>query len=88
MPNLLGIEFDTISLQIHLPPQKLSNLKSEFSQAVSCNCITKRNLQSLLGLFKHATKVIHPLSRGRAFLHRLYTLQSIGHSSFITFTSM
>ena len=33
--TFLGIEFDTMTLQIRLPPQKLSNLKSEFSQAVS-----------------------------------------------------
>ena len=77
--TFLGIEFDTVSLQIRLPSQKLFNLKSELSQAVSRKCITKRNLQSLAGLLQYATKVIHP---GRAFLHRLYALQSIGHSPF------
>ena len=34
-------------------------------------------MQSLAGLFQHATKVIHS---GRAFLHRLYALQLVGHS--------
>ena len=77
--TFLGIEFDTTTLQIRLPPQKLSNLRSELSQAVSRKCITKRNLQSLAGLLQHATKVIRP---GRAFLHRLYALQSVGHSPF------
>ena len=74
--TFLGIEFDTVSLQICLPPQKLSNLKSELSQAVSHKCITK-NVAKLGGLLQHATKVIHP---GRAFLNRLYALQSTGHS--------
>ena len=77
--TFLGIEFDTVSLQIRLPSQKLFNLKSELSQAFSHKCITKRNLQSLAGLLQYATKVIRP---GRAFLHRLYALQSIGHSPF------
>ena len=77
--TFLGIEFDTVNLQIRLPPQKLSNLKSELTQAVSRKCITKRNLQSLTGLLQHATKVIRP---GRAFLHRLYALQSIGSSPY------
>ena len=40
----LDIEFDTVSLQIHLPSQKLLNLKSELLQPISCKCITKRNL--------------------------------------------
>ena len=64
--TFLGIEFDTVPLQIHLPSQKLFNLKLELSQAVSCKCITKRNLQSLVGLnlLQHGKKVI---CHGRAF---------------------
>ena len=49
--TFLGIEFDTVSLQICLPPQKFSNLKSELSQAVSHKRITKK-LQSLVGLLQ------------------------------------
>ena len=64
----LDIEFDTVSLQIHLPSQKLLNLKSELLQPISCKCITKRNLWRLSGLLQYATKVI---CLGGAFLHRL-----------------
>ena len=69
--TFLGIEFDTTTLQIRLPSQKLYNLKSELSQTVTRKCITKQSLQSLAGLLQHATKVICP---GRAFLHRLYAV--------------
>ena len=77
--TFLGIEFDTTTLQIPLSSQKLSNLKSELPQAVTRKYITKQSLQSLAGLLQHATKVIRP---GRAFLHKLYVLQSVGHSPF------
>ena len=75
--TFLGIEFDTVNLQIRLPSEKLSHLHTELSQAVSRKCITKKSLQSLAGLLQHATKVIRP---GRAFLRRLYALQSVGSS--------
>ena len=75
--TFLDIEFDTVNLQIRLPPEKLSNLQAELAKAVSCKCITKKSLQSLTGLLQHATKVIRP---GRAFLRRLFALQSVGSS--------
>ena len=76
--TFLGIEFDTVNLQIRLPPEKLSNLQAGLTHAVSRKCITKKSLQSLTGLLQHATKVIRP---GRAFLKRLYALQSVGSST-------
>ena len=76
MLNILGIEFDTANLQIRLPPQKLSSLKSELTHL---QIYHKEKLQSLTGLLQHVTKVIRP---GRAFLHRLYALQSIGTSPY------
>ena len=42
--TFLGIEFDTVNLQICLPPEKLSNLQAELAQAVSRKCITKKNV--------------------------------------------
>ena len=48
--TFLGIEFDTVNLQIRLPPEKLSNLQAELANAVSRKCITKKSLQSLTGL--------------------------------------
>ena len=75
--TFLGIEFETVNLQIRLPPEKLSNLQAQLAHAVSHKCITKNSLQSLTGLLQPATKVIRP---GRAFLRRLYALQSVGNS--------
>ena len=74
----MGIKFHTVPLQIYLPSQKLFNLKSELSQVVSRKCNTKRNLQSLVGLLQHATKVI---CHGRAFFYTGIMLQ-IGQSPF------
>ena len=56
--TFLDIEFDTVNLQIRLPPEKLSNLQAELAKAVSRKCISKKSLQSLTGLLQHATKVI------------------------------
>ena len=73
--KFLGIEVDTMTLQIRLPSEKLHHLKEQLAAAVSKRCMSKRNLQSLTGLLQHATKVVQP---GRPFLHRLYGLQNIG----------
>ena len=73
--TFLGIEFDTVALQLRLPVDKLSRLKTELNSAITRRCMMKHNLQSLTGLLQHATKVIRP---GRPFLQRLYALQSVG----------
>ena len=84
--TFLDIEFDTVPLQIHLPSHKLFNLKSELSQAVSRKCITKRNLQSLVGLLQHATKVI---CCDRAFFYTGFMMYSqLDTLHFITFASV
>ena len=66
--KFLGIEVDTMTLQIRLPSEKLHHLKEQLAAAVSKRCMSKRNLQSLTSLLQHATKVVRP---GRPFLHRL-----------------
>ena len=73
--TFLGIEVDTITLQIRLPRDKLDRLKEQLGAAVSKRCLAKRDLQSLTGLLQHTTKVVRP---GRPFLHRLYALQNVG----------
>lgn len=73
--SFLGIEFDTIALQLCLPSNKLLRLKRELNLAISRKSIRKQSLQSLTGLLQHATKVIRP---GRPFLRRLHALQSVG----------
>ena len=56
--NFLGIEYNTMSFQLHLPMGKLARLKAELPLAISWRSMTKNNLQSLTGLLQHATKVI------------------------------
>jgi len=56
--TFLGIEVDTISMQLRLPANKLSNLKLTLSHCLCLRIITKRVLQSLTGLLQFATKVI------------------------------
>ena len=73
--SFLGIEFDTMALQLRLPTDKLLRLKAELNSAISRRCMKKHSLQSLTGLLQHATKVIRP---GRPFLRRLHALQSVG----------
>ena len=71
--TFLEIEVDTRTLQIRLPSDKLLNLKEELAAAVSKRCLSKRALQSLIGLLQHATKVVWS---GRP--HHLYALQNVG----------
>ena len=66
---------DTDRLQLRLPAAKLERLLSELQQARGRRTLTKRELQSLTGLLQHASTVVRP---GRAFLQRLYALQSVG----------
>ena len=73
--TFLGIEVDTISLQLRLPQEKLLNLKELLSYNVLRKSMTKKDLQKLAGLLQFATKVVRP---GRPFLRRLYAMQEIG----------
>ena len=72
----LGIEVDTISLQLCLPSSKLASLKETLAACICLKTMTKIDLQRLTGLLQFATKVVHP---GRPFLRRLYALQDIGN---------
>ena len=67
----LGIEVDTISLQLHLPSSKLALLKETLAACICLRTMTKRDLQRLTGLLQFATKIVHP---GRPFPRRLYAL--------------
>ena len=73
--KFLGIEVDTVNLQLRLPEDKLSQLKRELAALVLERSVSKGDLESLVGLLQFATKVIRP---GRPFLRRLYTAQNVG----------
>ena len=70
----LGVEVDTVAMQLRLPEAKLSRLRAELKEAVGRKAMTRRELQSLA--IQHATKVVRP---GRAFLRDIYALQSVGN---------
>ena len=61
----LGIELDTLLLQLRLPLSKLMRLKGTLSTLTSHKCCTKKELESLIGLLHDASIVIRP---GRTFI--------------------
>ena len=70
---LLGMELDSVSLEIHLPREKLANLKSLIHSWRGRKACRKRELLSLIGSLSHACKAVRS---GRAFLHRLIDLST------------
>ena len=73
--TFLGIQVDTLQMQLHLSADKLERLLGELHRARGRRTVTRRELQSLTGLLQHATTVVRP---GRVFLQRLYALYCVG----------
>ncbi len=69
----LGIEIDSVSMTISLPPEKLSRLRAMIRDWESKRSCTKRELLSLIGYLQHACRVIRP---GRSFLRRMINLSA------------
>lgn len=67
----LGIEIDSLAMELRLPVDKLRRIQDELQRWQSKRRCTKRDLQSLLGVLQHAAAVVRP---GRTFLRRLYDL--------------
>ena len=67
--TFLGIELDTVAMEMRLPQAKLIELRTlvqSWSRKRSCE---KRELSSLIGKLQHASKVVRP---GRTFLRRMF----------------
>ena len=75
----LGIEIDSNAMQIRLPDRKLVKVKLLVNQWLERRkACRKRELQSLVGVLQHASKVVRP---GRTFLRRLIeTMETAKHS--------
>ena len=58
--TFLGIEFDTVAQELRLPREKLTRLKSTLRHWSASTNPTKRQLQSLIGILKHAASVVRP----------------------------
>ena len=71
--TVLGIEVDTVAMQLRLPADKLCRLQETTASWRGRKCCTKRELLSLIGLQQHAATVTRP---GRSFVRRMINLSS------------
>ena len=67
----LGLELDSIKLEIRLPESKLRRLQLLLKEWEGKRAGKKRDLLSLIGYLHHASKVVR---QGRSFLRRLINL--------------
>ena len=71
--HFLGLELDSVTLEICLPKEKLANLQSLLASWRGRKACRKRELLSLIGSLSHAYKAVRS---GRAFLRRLIDLST------------
>ena len=71
--TFLGIEIDTITLELRLPEAKLQAVRTAAKAWYGRRSGTKRELLSLIGVLGHACKVVRP---GKRFLRRLINLSN------------
>jgi hypothetical protein len=66
--TFLGIEFDTVAMELRLTCEKLTELRQRIKLLLGCKNTTLREIQSINGLLNFACQVVVP---GRAFCRRL-----------------
>ena len=66
--TFLGVEFDSVAIEMRVPPSKLEELKSEVRMWLRRTTITKKELQSLLGKLFWVARVV---KHSRVFLGRM-----------------
>ena len=64
----MGVQFNSITMQMSVPPEKLAEVKAEITRWIRKSTISKRELQSLLGKLFWVARVI---KYARAFMGRL-----------------
>ena len=69
----LGIEVHTQAMELRLPVQKLARMRQTVSEWLGRKAARRRELESLVGILQHATKVVRP---GRRFVRRLIQVMS------------
>ena len=77
--TFLGIEIDSCSQELRLPPEKLACITVKLKQWEGRRSATKCQLQSLIGLLNHAAAVVRP---GRTFLRQLIDTMKIPKRQF------
>ena len=74
----LGVLIDSVNGTISIPPEKLDQVNITVSQWLSKRVVTKRQLQSLLGLLLYVHKCVKP---ARFFLNRMLDLLRFCHTT-------
>ena len=69
--SVLGIRVDTVAQTLSLPEDKLQRLRQLLSAWGDKKVCSRRELESLVGLLNHASKVVRP---GRSFMRRMLNL--------------
>ena len=69
--TFLGIEIDTLAMELRLPRDKLNRLKDLLAEWQFKKVCSREMLESLLGHLNHASSVVRP---GRSFIGRLISL--------------
>lgn len=69
--KFLGIILDTETLSLHLPQEKLAELRMLVANWLGRRFATVKELESLVGKLQHAATVVRP---GRSFMRRLFEL--------------
>ena len=75
----LGLEIDSVKMEIRLPEDKLVKIKRKVGEMMGKRKVLLQELLSLIGLLNFATKVVKP---GRMFVRRLIDLSMSGTSLF------
>lgn len=76
--TFLGIEIDTVAMEVHLPREKLRSLQALLGEWVEKRSCCRRELESLLGLLGHACCVV---KEGKTFMRRLFELLAVARKS-------
>lgn len=74
--TVLGIEIDSKAMELRLTPDKLQRLLQLLRDWRGKKVGLRKELESLVGLMQHASKVVCP---GRIFLRHLYNLLAVTH---------
>lgn len=74
--SFVGIELDSVAMEIRLPQEKLKRLEEELSTWRGRKACKKRELLSLISILSHACNAERA---GRSFLHRLIDLSMVPH---------
>ena len=66
--TFLGLELDSVKMQVRVPLEKIQEIKREIHKTRSTKSATIRKIQSLVGKLNFVCRAVRP---GRAFLRRL-----------------